>query len=53
MSKLIKICKEKNIELITTEKNYCGLKEEFKSEVCYVELNLIIKNLGKFINEII
>jgi tetraacyldisaccharide 4'-kinase len=53
MSKLIKICNKKNIELLTTEKNYFGLKEEFKSEVCYVELNLIIKNLGKFINEII
>jgi len=53
MSKLIKIRKEKNIELLTTEKNYFGLKKEFKSEVCYVELNLIIKNLGKFINEII
>ena len=53
MSKLIKICKEKNIELLTTEKNYFGLKEEFKSDVCYVELNLKIKNFGKFINEII
>mgnify|MGYP001161590909 CR=1 FL=1 len=53
MGKLIKIGKEKNIELLTTEKNYFGLKKEFKSEVCYVELNLKIKNFGKFINEII
>ena len=53
MEKLLKISEEKNLELITTEKNYYGLDESLKSKIHYVKLDLIIKNFGDFLNEII
>ncbi len=53
MNKIFKICENQNIEPITTEKNFYGLKEEFKSKISYVKLKLIIKNFEDLINEII
>ena len=49
----MKISKNKNIELITTEKNFFGLNEKFKSKIEYIKLNLIIENFRDFLNEII
>ena len=53
MEKLFKICEEKDLELITTEKNYFGLDEAFKSKTNFIKLNLKIKNFEDFLNEII
>ncbi len=53
MKKLFKICENQNIEPITTEKNFFGLKEKFKSRTSYIKLNLIIKNFRELLNEII
>ncbi len=53
MEKLFKICKNQNIELITTEKNFYGLKEKFRVRTSYIKLNLIIKNFKELLNEII
>ncbi len=53
IEKLMKISKNKNIELITTEKNFFGLNEKFKSKIEYIKLNLIIENFRDFLNEII
>ena len=44
---------KKNLELITTEKNYYGLDEAFKSRTNFIKLNLKIRNFGDFLNEII
>tara|TARA_B100000963_G_scaffold357780_1_gene380792 strand:- start:9665 stop:10585 length:921 start_codon:yes stop_codon:yes gene_type:complete len=53
IEKILKICKSQNIDLLTTEKNFYGLKEKFKDKVQYIKLDLIIKNFEGFINEII
>ena len=49
---LIKISEEKNIDLITTEKNYNNISEKFKKKIYCVKLDLIIENEDKLINEI-
>ncbi len=53
MEKLLKISEQKNLELITTEKNYYGLDEVYKNKTHHIKLDLIIKNFGDFLNEII
>lgn len=52
IEQLIKISEEKNIDLITTEKNYNNISEKFKKKIYYVKLDLIIENEDELINEI-
>lgn len=53
LQNLIDISRKKNLELITTEKNYFGINEKFKNKIYRTKLNLVIKNYEVFLNEII
>ena len=42
--------KERDLSIITTEKDYLRLSEKFKNKIEYVKLDLEIENKNKFIN---
>lgn len=52
LAKLIKISKEKNISLITTDKNYSNIDPKYKNQIYYTSLDLNINDYEKFLNEI-
>ena len=52
MLKLIKIANKKNLDLITTDKNYNSIPQKFKSIINYTSIDLIINNSNEFLNEI-
>ena len=49
---LLNRAKEKNIELITTEKNYYNVPARFRYKIYYTILDVIINNNIEFLNEI-
>ena len=49
MDEIKKIAKDKNLEVITTEKDYKRLKIKNKKNVKYLRVKLKIKNLSKFL----
>ena len=50
LKKLQKISTENQAIIITTEKDYCRLNENFKSNCEFVKVNLDIENKKDFIN---
>ena len=50
--KLTKIANNKNLHLITTDKNYNNIPQKFKSIINYTSIDLIINNSNEFLNEI-
>ena len=52
ISKLINEAKIKNIELITTDKNYNNIPEKFKDKIYHTILDVKINNKTEFLNEI-
>ena len=52
LQSLLKESSNLNASLITTEKNYSNINEKFQKNIYYTELDLIIKNYEKFLNEI-
>ena len=44
--------KSKNIQLITTEKNYNNIHPKYKNKIYYTELDLVIDQYNQFLNEI-
>jgi len=49
---LINLSEKKNLCLITTEKNYFNINKKFQNKVECAKIDLEIKELNKFINEI-
>jgi len=55
LNKIINECKKNNSAIITTEKDYLRLPEEFKDKIKFININLSIKDivkLKKLLNEI-
>ena len=49
---LINLSEKKNLYLITTEKNYFNINKKYQNKIECAKINLEIKELNKFINEI-
>jgi len=49
---LINLSEKKNLCLITTEKNYFNINKKYQNKVVCAKINLEIKKLNEFINEI-
>ncbi len=49
---LIKIANKNNLHLITTEKDYLRISNNFQKKINYIKLNLTIDNINQFIQDI-
>lgn len=49
---LINLSNKKKLNIITTEKNYHNIPEDYKNNIFHVEIELEIINFEKFLNEI-
>ena len=49
---LINLSEKKNLSLITTEKNYFNINKKYQNKIECAKIDLEIKELNKFINEI-
>ena len=47
---IVDIAKEKNFKIITTEKDYMKISDKFKIEIEYLEIDLVIQNVGELQN---
>ncbi len=52
MKILIKKGREKNLQLITTDKNYNNINKKYRDKIYYTKLDLEINNYNNFLNEI-
>jgi tetraacyldisaccharide 4'-kinase len=52
LEELIQKKKENNAILITTEKDYFRIKENFKEDINYLKIKVEIRNQDKFIEEL-
>ena len=48
--KIIDVAKEKNLKIITTEKDYMKVIDKFKNEIEYIAIELIIQNEKELYN---
>ncbi len=52
LNELLKIAKNENLEIITTEKDYCRLNKNFATKVQYLKLKLEIENFQQFLKNL-
>jgi tetraacyldisaccharide 4'-kinase len=50
LEKILKIAKEKNLKIITTEKDYVKISDQFKKNINFLDIELIIQNEVELIN---
>jgi len=48
--KIVDIAKEKNFKIITTEKDYMKISNQFKTEIEFLEIDLVIQNESELLN---
>jgi len=52
LEKLIERAKENNAILLTTEKDYMRINENYKKKINYIKIKIEIENKNEFVNEI-
>jgi tetraacyldisaccharide 4'-kinase len=52
LNELLKMAKNQNLEIITTEKDYCRLNKDFAVKVQYLKLKLEIENFQQFLKNL-